>query len=75
MKMCSSLNVTIKMALCVIYHDCPKEIYTFYWNVYRKSYPDLQKEKQNRNGQELWLKVKRDQEQYEKIIELKRRAA
>ena len=42
-----------------------KNKHPFYWNVYRKTYPDLQKEKYYKNGQELCLKVKKDQEQYE----------
>ena len=41
----------------------------------RKVYPDLEKEK-HMNGGESWLRMKKDQEQYEKtIIELKGRAA
>ena len=31
MKTCSLLNVIIKVVICVIHHDWPKEIYTFYW--------------------------------------------
>ena len=43
--------------------------------MYRKACLDLQNWKQYRNRQELWLKVKNDQEQHEKtIIELKGRA-
>ena len=33
-----------------------------------KAYPDLQKEKGLQNEQELWLKVKKGQEQYEKTL-------
>ena len=29
--------------------------YPFYWNV-EKPYPDLEKEKQYKNGQNLWLR-------------------
>ena len=48
--------------------------YIHFIELYRKDYPVLQREKQFRNGQELWLKVRKDQEQYEKtIIELKGR--
>ena len=36
-----------------------------YWMVY---YPDLQKERKYRNGQDLWLKVEKDEEQHEKTI-------
>ena len=44
-------------------------------NIYPFSCPDLQKEKQYRNEQKLWLKVKKVQEQHEEIIiELKGRA-
>ena len=32
------------------------------------AYPDLQKEKEYRSEQKLWLKVEKDQEQYEKTI-------
>ena len=44
--------------------------------MYRKCYPHIQKGKQYRNGQKLWLKMQKDQEQCKKIIiELKGRAA
>ena len=39
--------------------------------MYRKAYPDLQKEKQYRNGQELAGTVKKDKEQYKKTGELR----
>ena len=42
--------------------------------MYRKAYPDLQKEKQYRNGQELAGRqetVKKDKEQYKKTGELR----
>ena len=42
--------------------------YINFIEICRKNYPHLQKGKQYRNGQELWLKVRKDQEQYEKII-------
>ena len=32
---------------------------------YRKANPDLRKKKEYRDEKELWLKVKKDQEQYE----------
>ena len=36
--------------------------------MYRKCYPHIQKGKQYRNGQKLWLKMQKDQEQCKKII-------
>ena len=38
--------------------------YIHYIEMYRRAYTDLQKEKQYRNGQDLRIKVKIDQEQY-----------
>ena len=50
--------------------------YINFTEVYRKLYPELQNGKKNRYGQEFWLKVKKDQDQYENTpIELKGRAA
>ena len=43
-----------------------KEIYSFY--LYSRTYSEFQKEKKYINGQELWLKVKIDQEQYKNTI-------
>ena len=50
----------------------------YFTEMYKKAYPDLQKEKQCGNEQKLWLrqdKRRKDQEQYKKTMtELKGRA-
>ena len=50
--------------------------YNIFIEEYKRAYPSLPKEKQYKNGQELWNKIKKDQERYDKtIIELREKAA
>ena len=50
--------------------------YNIFIKEYKKAYPNLPKEKQYKNGQELWNKIKKDQERYDKtIIEIREKAS